>query len=289
MRQSRNLKVTLLAVAISLIASACAIGGGQATGGQEVIVATDNGVENDEDNSLSLGFRPQAEEAATTSTSSTTTTTTGSTTRSTNSTTSRSSTTQQTPAAPSTNTTTTRPPTITPTTTVPRTPASVNPTTAPTTAATTTTEDDPTIGRNDDPVFIRASTALTGGDVITRARLECHESWGEIEVKSTLFEVRGSRLVNIGEESGRVPCDDGQSHVQNTNVNNPHGFDTRIIFEDIPNLRNGELATYRVQMQASVPSRPGLSAKTRVSEPFIQLFHNISLPNVAPDGWEYFG
>ncbi len=288
MRQSRNLKVTLLAVAISLIASACAIGGGQATGGQEVIVASESGVENDEDNSLSLGFRPQAEDAATTSTSSTTTTTTGSTTTSTNSTTSRSSITQA-PAAPSTNPTTTRTPAIALTTTVPRTPASVNPTTAPTTAATTTTEDDPTIGRNENPVFLRASTALTGGLVVTRARLECHESWGEIEVKSTLFEVQGSRLVNIGEESRKVPCDDGLSHVQNTNVNNPHGFDTRIIFEDIPNLRNGELATYRVQMQASVPSRPGLSAKTRVSEPFIQLFHNISLPNVAPDGWEYFG
>ncbi len=275
MRQSRNLKVTLLAVAISLIASACAIGGGQATGGQEVIVASESGVENDEDNSLSLGFRPrvQAGEAELTTTTPSDTTNPSQSTTALNSTTSRSSTTQQTPAAP----TPTRPP------------ASANPTTTPTTAITTTTVDDPTVGRNDQPIFTKASTALVVNNIVTRGEVHCHESWGTLEIRSTVFEVQGSRRVNVAENSKRIPCKDGLSQIKNDNVNNIHGFDTRVIIEDLPNRKDGELVTYQVQMEASVPSRSNLSTKTRISDPFVLLSFNIQQPNVAPGGWEYFG
>lgn len=292
MKQIKNSRVITIATSLVLMASACAVGGSdQASGESEEVIATETETEltTSDDNALSLGFRPEAtlededgdegveDDDTTTSSRSTTTTSSRSTTR---------------PAT----TAELRPPTIAERqTTAAETTA---PTTAPTTATDTTTPPvtfgDPTVGRWDEPKIITASARLTNNRVPVRGTIHCHFSWNGAQwgsgvlVQATLFKDG----VDIGSLDRRVPCgEDGLAVMLGDISTNPHGVETRIIFDNVADGPEGNLNEYQVSLKATNP-RNNKSVTAGRSSRFVKWIFQIAeqrKTSAEPDGWTYFG
>lgn len=297
MEQIKNSKTVLLAVALGLLASACAVGGNDlASGESEEVIATETETEAEataeatasDDNSLSLGFRPQDDDAtddddddadddATTTTSRGTTTT-------------RSATTAElrspTVAERQTTTSTTRSPATT-----------AAPTTAAPTTAAPTTADDPTIGRSDTPIINSISARLTNNTVVIRTinGIQCHDSWDHVEIQATLLRRSGRMLTGIGQETFEAPCKDGLAIMRNDIAANPHGEDTRLVFEDVAHGPNdgealatlADAFTYQVRLTATNPVVDNKSVATGNSPDFIQ-WRLQTVEDGPGDGWVYF-